>query len=176
MTLDKKSINNKRMNWVNIFLQELIEYPECSDKGYNFIYNGYECIIKRDLLGTLNGYVKILYDHQFIEFMKNNEIEYQYLFDVYGTLDRTYKDETGIMIGFDCGHLSDIVPVWEIFHENSKTELEAAEKFHKAIIFLQNIDKDNKLFYTKKDFRSIEFVRNELCCLVDQIESFDYNV
>lgn len=80
----------------------------------------YECLILRSPLGTLNGYVSVPGTHPLDS---KSEDEIQDLLEVHGGITWSSKDgtipfftkPTPYIVGFDCGHCTDIMPLLPLF-------------------------------------------------------------
>jgi len=116
-----------------------------------FQYKGYKCLIKRNPdLGNLNGYVGFPYGHRF--YKKGNICDDFDDIEVHGgiTFANFWEDQKDGLwyLGFDTAHYMDLCP------------------------FMAMRDREFGIIYSQMDttYKDIEFVRNEIKQLVDQIE------
>lgn len=134
------------------------EGPWHNEPDYGvFYYKEHPCFIRRHSFGGyLEGYVLIPYldvdeyTSEDIDLSDFNDLE------VHGGISFARYTDSGLILGFDCGHAYDRAPgIEEIIRRDIK------EKF-----LPQSSFKPNEYLST---YRNIEFVRNELKNLVDQI-------
>lgn len=96
----------------NIYIKSLIEQE---GKEKKFEYRGFRCLIKRHAqLGHLCGYIEIP-DNHILHNMDYDEIEkmYDYALPSHGGLTFSGRSvgAEGYLIGFDCAHAGDYIPL-----------------------------------------------------------------
>lgn len=115
-----------------------------------FQYQGYQCKIKRNPGGSLCGYVELPIDHKLSKFEHYWDIP----LEVHGgitfgqTIVRPATEESFFVIGFDCGHADDLIPGGT----------------HPVVAMIQGLSGPGATY------KDIEFVRQQIRYLVDQIE------
>lgn len=118
-----EEIQNKYKNGeYQEIIDDLIKYPD----NITFYHLGYECFIKRnDIFLFWNGYVK---DHT------NNYYTHFNYFDniIHGGI--TYYNISDNVLGFDCGHITDIIPFELLYDDYPKIN----EKTFKNYDFIIN--------------------------------------
>lgn len=126
------------------------DYLEWTDKE-----TGYICIIKR-VESTLEGYVGIPINHVYLT-MEDDEDSlhsFHYDIDVHGGISRAEYNEyrTIYFLGFDCGHLSDFIPYGKLREGDGHVY---------------------RSFGRPQDYRNIEYVKNEIYNLINQLKEFN---
>lgn len=122
-----------------------------------FIYNGITCRVIRGFFhGGLCGYCIVPQGHKYFG-VGYNDIPY----DVHGGLTYSEFDDEEqkiYVIGFDCAHSMDISPALEVLNEKRRQISNLfPERFHKNTIF-------------SPTYKNMEFVKNEVQALADQIK------
>lgn len=142
-----------------------------------FYYKGFPCIILRNIyiMGNLCGYVGLRTGMHKIDTGK---------IDVHGGI--TYRSYSNLLdgvrlrycprgmkwMGFDCAHFKDIKPAYDAMIEFLKTDVskdmpweiqEKIEEIHKEYAV------DTLIYRDVASYKDIEFVKKELCKVVDQI-------
>ena len=135
---------------------EWIDEPDEMD----FEYMGYSCKIKRNMMGSLCGYVKVPKDHPF--FGKSYD---DIPIEVHGGLTYAENLDDGYWIGFDCGHSGDLSP-----YSNKQREL---NPFFKELH--EDLQKTLKEFNPNcawiETYKNIEYVIVECQKMVEQLRS-----
>ena len=87
--------------------EELFELIEKEGMRKEFVYKGYDCLIRRTSMHILCGYVKLPKEHKYY-----GKDDLEIPVDVHGGLTWTgeLKNEQGYWIGFDCAHIDDLIP------------------------------------------------------------------
>jgi len=118
--------------------EELFELIEKEGMRKEFIYKGYDCLIRRTPMQILCGYVKLPKGHKY--FRKEDE---EIPVEVHGGITWTgeFKDGQGYYIGFDCAHCFDLIPYtlthypnWIREEGNTYKTMEYVEKEIKSMI------------------------------------------
>lgn len=119
----------------------MIDYKKVMEKEGDekfFQYKGYDAAILRATTGHLCGYVEIPNRHKLygLDYNQINEL-YDYEFPAHGGL--TYAghrlNDHRYFIGFDCGHMNDISPLFPVGFEGSTyKDMEFVENNIKEII------------------------------------------
>jgi hypothetical protein len=119
-----------------------------------FEYKELPCFIQRHkTLGVYKGYVLIPLESYL--FSRSREAEALDDIEVHGGITFTYQTALGYLIGFDCGHpAEDIIPYSAMGFAEPQSE---------------QLEKELKKMSLGATYKDIEFVRNELKNLVDQI-------
>lgn len=124
-------------------------------------YKGYKYMGLRNVLGAWCGYVQIPKGNQYYD-KDYKDIED---LDVHGGL--TYSGSCGIpdtfWIGFDCSHYLDYSPKGEISTQIARELIPKLKELDEAYSKLLSE-------LNKKEYRTIEFVEDQLKELIDQIE------
>jgi len=92
---------------------ELLKLIEQEGEYLEFVHFGLTCVLKRQTMGALCGYVTMPKRHKYYDMLSNNTDKYNKLeYTVHGglTFCGTLKDRNDLMIGFDCAHSGDIMP------------------------------------------------------------------
>lgn len=117
-----------------------------------FVYRDIECLIKRGILGQLNGYAIL---------PKDLVSDSDDIYDVHGGITFDEKIGDTRMIGFDCAHSDDIVP--EILSNKLKFHKNINERFKLSTEMYRNqLEKISS-------YKDINFVKNEIEKMVDQV-------
>lgn len=119
---------------------------------YRFLYKGYDCIIVRNELGCLCGYVRIPKNSPFMETSLREGLQ------VHGNISHAETDEfDDFWIGFDCAQYDDLVPAHEYITKTYGDDpYDIKKKFGDPLRI-------------NKTYKNVNFVENELMNLVDQI-------
>jgi hypothetical protein len=154
LTLGPLEDSRDKKNWGNGPWQNEPDREE-------FEYRNYRCSIKRHPLGHLCGYVTIGAEE--VKLLDEDDRED---FQVHGgiTYNKENKEDGTVTIGFDCAHSSDILPSINSCNRN----LDIICYHFPDLYYLLKI-KEAFLLEFKPTYKNIEFVRNELHKLVDQI-------
>jgi hypothetical protein len=131
-----------------------------------FEYKGYWCSMIRNSFGAWCGYVLLPEDHPFSKLESHLDIDN---IEVHGGI--TYGQNVtleengrkGYMIGFDCAHYGDYIPTQKITNDFLKQECPSWPQ-------LESVTEHEDIY------RDIEFVRNEIKNMVDQIVVITLNV
>jgi len=127
-----------------------------------FEYKGYTCRMRRHhVLGVWLGYVLIPTESK-SEWLEGPD-NYS-LLDVHGGITYARYEGDFFCIGFDCGHSCDIPPGIE--SELNIRNWAEDEIVKRKLGKYKNVKPSSK----KRTYKNIEFVRNELKELIDQIE------
>ena len=127
-----------------------------------FEYEGYECEIRRNSIGSLCGYVKLPKEHPGYE-KDYNDLD----IDVHGGLTYSELENDKWVIGFDCAHSGDIAPSCE----KSRKDFLRSETFKELYAGHEDLKKaypNCTLF--NETYKNIEYVKSECMSLVDQIK------
>ena len=150
-----------------------------------FTYKGYKCEIIRNAISILCGYVNIPVDNEKGKsLLKIKKKLNQYVFnnihiDYIGELDKYFTIHGGVTyfeekisngkeyvsIGFDCGHVNDLIP-----------NLGGTPEIFKSMGVPKRLIDQFKEKYSQKQnetYKDIPFVEKELKGLVDQIIKYD---
>lgn len=118
-------------------------------------FTGYQCLILRNMLGILCGYVRVPRDHALHGRSYTRRAIYRAI-EVHGGLTFSgclggRRMKRGHWFGFDCGHFGDAVPVLMMLVQQQLPE-------HLA-----------SLFRSSEVYRSVEYVRAECTSLAQQL-------
>jgi len=137
----------------------------------NFVYQGYECLLKRNMLGCWLGYVHIPASSVWAQ--QQNFM----LLDVHGgiTYANLLPDQEDIFVlGFDCAHLGDIMPYAA---EQGFFDPHASTSTYKTIDYARDALKHmvDQIHDFKKStaMRLVNQIKEEEQLLVDQIQDSD---
>ena len=123
-----------------------------------FEYKGYWCFMTRNRFGAWCGYVLLPKDHPFstVESYRDIDIEVHGGITYASLVERKINNEMreGYMIGFDCGHYRDYMPTQKVINDFFKQQCPSWPQLGSS---------------TEDIYRDIEFVRNEIKSMVDQI-------
>lgn len=144
------------------------------DEEVIFEYKGYECVLRRNDFGAWCGYVIVPIDSKWAKYEHPMDIPLR----IHGGI--TYGEEGAIresgkpvyVIGFDCSHLNDYSPLTaaseKLFDQiwiHSNPDIQERIKAYR-----ERVAEFNKSSMWKKVYRTLEYARNELKGLVDQME------
>ncbi len=161
-------------------IQEICERPWLSEPNHiEFEYDGFPCVIHRNTMGSLCGYVGLSRGHRYWK------VDYRQIedsIDVHGGL--TFSDEGQIYdelpegkyddtwwFGFDCAHYSDIMPE----HDDPESELQKLIRSRaetdfmiKKLLELKSMRPD--IDGRKATYKTVSFVEEEIIKLVKQLK------
>lgn len=158
---------------MNPIWDALPDGPWKNEPGMDWVeeseYRGLKTILKRSLAtGSWCGYVEIPLDNSFARGEGYEDL------DVHGGI--TYSEQscpinnainpTGFWLGFDCGHAEDANPLLFLVQENfyKNRDRYVVEAFNKMRLDIANF------FDSIGEYRTLEYARNELHKLIDQIK------
>jgi hypothetical protein len=163
-----KMIKDENSNKLFLKNEEWGEGEWLKEPGINelveFEHKGFKCYLMRQDHGAWCGYVAIPLNHKYVHPDAYNSL------NVHGGITwydpylpwHTQRPDTWFYLGFDCLHYEDYVPAME----------KKMEYLNKIIPQLKEIEDKYKNLIgdkPKKIYRTMDFAKNELMKLVDQI-------
>ena len=135
-----------------------------------FVYKGYKCAIKRNLMGCLLGYVYMKQNSKLSKYALREDVDsldLDLILNVHGGITYIGENEetNDCVLGFDCGHFgNDVIP--------RKPDFKRFQLFEKFKEF-QNLIKTLEKLEKNQTYKDINFVTKELESLVDQIIKYE---